>query len=110
MTRMLVVDMDFKSSLPQFTFTFGPLLYFYVLKTTRPQYKFRWKDVLHFIPVLVEWGAWVLLLIQPKPVFQQLNPSLHFLAFISVAAYLLLSRGLIQRFYKEQKFNEDSDR
>lgn len=44
----------------QFSLVLGPLIYFYVLKTTRPEYKFRWKDMPHFGPVLLQQGALLL--------------------------------------------------
>ncbi len=44
----------------QFSLALGPLIYFYVLKITRPEYKFRWKDLLHFSPLLLELGVLVL--------------------------------------------------
>ncbi|MCH2083020.1 MAG: helix-turn-helix transcriptional regulator [Saprospiraceae bacterium] len=34
----------------------GPLLYFYVKALIRPEFGFRQKDVLHFIPVLIQIG------------------------------------------------------
>src|ERR1700733_5203743 len=44
----------------QFSLTLGPLIYFYVLKMTRTEYKLRWKDLLHFSPLLLQQGALVL--------------------------------------------------
>ena len=38
------------------------------------------------------------------PIFQQLNPVLQLLAFISVAIYLYRCRTLIEDFYQQQKF------
>ena len=35
----------------QFSLALGPLIYFYVLKLTWPENKFRRKDLLHFIPM-----------------------------------------------------------
>jgi putative ABC transport system permease protein len=75
----------------QFSLALGPLIYFYVLKLTRPQYKFKRKDLLHFILVLLEQVT-------------LLNPVLPFLAFISVVAYLYYSHSLIERFYRRLKF------
>src|SRR5580692_4607069 len=76
----------------QFSLALGPLIFFYVLKLTRPQYKFSRKDLLHFIPVLLE-----------QAILQ--NPVLPFLAFISVITYLYCSHRLIEHFYRRQKFN-----
>jgi len=75
----------------QFSLALGPLIYFYVLKLTRPEYKFSRKDLLHFIPALLE------------PVILP-NPVLPLLTFISVIAYLYFSHQLIERFYHRQKF------
>ncbi len=81
----------------QFSLAFGPLLYFYVLKLTQPDYKFGWKDWLHFTPVLFEQLIWVSAV--------KLIPLLQVLAFISVASYLYLSNRSIRRFYRLLKFN-----
>jgi AraC-like DNA-binding protein len=75
----------------QFSLALGPLIYFYVLKLTRPEYKFSRKDLLHFVPALLE-------------PFILPNPVLPFLTFISVIAYLYFSHQLIERFYHRQKF------
>lgn len=75
----------------QFSLALGPLIYFYVLKLTRSEYKFSQKDLLHFVPALLES-------------FILPNPVLPFLTFISVIAYLYFSHQLIERFYHRQKF------
>jgi putative ABC transport system permease protein len=77
----------------QFSLALGPLIYFYVLKLTRPQYKFSRMDLLHFIPALLEQ---VLL---PSPVLQLLT-------LISVITYLYGAHRLIEGFYRRMKFNE----
>ena len=89
--RLLAIDLHLKTPL-QFSLALGPLIFFYVLKTTRPEHKFSWKDLVHFIPVLAE----------------QINlPDilLQLLVFISVSIYLYHSHLLILRFYQHQKFN-----
>ena len=103
------------SRLPlQFSLAFGPLLYFYVLKITRPAYMSRLKDLLHFSPLLLELGAHVLEIrgsirtgaaTYDTQTFKWLNPVLHLLAFVSVSIYLYLSHKLIGRFYNQLKFN-----
>ncbi|HVW13653.1 MAG TPA: FtsX-like permease family protein [Mucilaginibacter sp.] len=75
----------------QFLPALGPLIYFYVLKITRPAYKFRRKDLLHFIPALA--GQFVLS-----------DPALQLLTFISVVSYLYYAHQLIERFYRRLKF------
>jgi putative ABC transport system permease protein len=80
----------------QFSLALGPLIYFYVLKLTLPEYKFSQKNLLHFVPALLE-------------PFMLSSPGLPFLTFISVIAYLYFSHQLIERFYHSQKFT-GSDR
>jgi ABC-type antimicrobial peptide transport system permease subunit/AraC-like DNA-binding protein len=103
----------------QFSLTLGPLIYFYVLKATRPEYKFRLKDLLHFIPLLPEQGVLILEIRESLRTgaatyntltFRQMSPVLHLAAFISVIAYLYLSFRLIERFYQGVKFNNRGDR
>ena len=103
----------------QFSLALGPFIYFYVLKITRPQYKFRWKDLLHFVPLLLQQGILVLEIGESirtgaatyeTEAFHQVNPILQLLAFISVIAYLYASHKLIERFYQRLKFNNMSDR
>lgn len=91
--RLVAIDIGLLwSRLPlQFLLALGPLIYFYVLKITNPQYQFRRRDLLHFIPVLLEQVT-------------LLNPALPFLAFTSVIIYLYCSRKLIGNFYSQQKF------
>jgi ABC-type antimicrobial peptide transport system permease subunit/AraC-like DNA-binding protein len=81
----------------QYSLALGPLIYFYVLKITRPEHKFKWTDSLHFLPMLLEQLVQILAI--------KLTP-VQPLAFISVAAYLYLSHRLIERFYQELKFNQ----
>jgi len=98
----------------QFSLALGPLIFFYVLKITRPEYKLRSKDLLHFSPLLLELGAQALEVrdsiktgaaTYETPAFHQLNPILQLLAFISVSTYLYASHRLIERFYRRLKFN-----
>ena len=89
MVRISAIDIR----LPlQFSLALGPLIYFYVLKLTRPEYKISNKDLLHFIPALLEQAI-------------HLNPLIQFLALISTITYLYFSHGLIERYYRRQKFN-----
>jgi ABC-type antimicrobial peptide transport system permease subunit/AraC-like DNA-binding protein len=84
------------NTLPQFSLAFGPLIYFYVRKATRQEWQVRWKDMLHFCPVLLElviWTSKIPFVVKP-------------LTFVSVGAYLYLCHRLIERFYTHQKFNE----
>jgi putative ABC transport system permease protein len=124
--RLLCIDIGLSAYLPdwgrlplQFSLALGPLIYFYVLKITRPEYAFRRKDLLHFSPLLLELGvqAWEIggsiktgASTYKTPAFQQLNPILQLLAFVSVIIYLYLAHRLIERFYRRLKFNNASDR
>jgi predicted permease len=119
--RIVAIDIrlanyaPFWSSLPmQFSLALGPLIYFYVLKITRPEYKFQRRDMLHFSPLILEIGAYVLETVQSinigtatydTPIFQRLNPVLQLLAFVSVIIYLYKCHTLIEGFYQQQKFN-----
>ncbi len=114
-TRILAINIGLStyitnwSRLPlQFSLAFGPLIFFYVFKITRPEFKFRSKDLLHFSPLLLELGAQALEIGNSTKTgaatfetrtFQQLNPLLHLLACVSVIIYLYLSHRLIQDYY-----------
>jgi len=76
----------------QFSLAIGPLIYFYVLHLTKPESKFNWKDLLHFITVLA--GAVNL-------------PGIATLCLtaVSVVSYLYFANRLIERFYRRQRFN-----
>jgi len=115
MVRLLAADIRLYTYLPgwdrlpmQFLLALGPLMYFYVLKITRPQYKFDLKDLLHFTPVLLEQGVFALEIKESATTgaatyatqtFQQLNPVLQMVIFISVISYLYRCNKLIQNFY-----------
>ena len=108
------------SRLPlHFSLALGPLMFFYVLKLTMPESKFRWKDLLHFSPLLLELGIFVLEIKESIKtgaatydtlIFHQLNAVLQALAFVSVTSYLYWSFRLIKCFYQGLKFNQVSDR
>ncbi|XHR97313.1 hypothetical protein ACFJIV_12040 [Mucilaginibacter sp. UC70_90] len=85
----------------------GPLIYFYVLKLTRPGYRLTWKDWLHFIPAVIEQTAFIL---ETKESLKPLHPGLLLPAFCSVMIYLYFSAGLIELFYRRQPFNPMNDR
>src|SRR6201998_2276798 len=93
MVRISAIDIR----LPlQFSLALGPLIYFYVLKITQPEYQFHRKDLLHFSPLVLEVSI---------PLMEkQLSPFVQLLAIISVAFYLYRCRKLIESFYQHQKF------
>ncbi|MES2378450.1 MAG: ABC transporter permease [Bacteroidota bacterium] len=103
----------------QFSLAIGPLIYFYVLKITRPQYQLRSKDLLHFSPLLLQQGVLILeikegiktgIATYDTPIFQQMSPVLQLLAAVSVLTYLYWCQRLIEHFYDQQKFNNLNDR
>jgi len=126
MAWLLCIDVRLTSYFPrwswwplQFSLALGPLIYFYVRKITRPEYKFHWKNLGHFIPSLLQQGLFVLEIRESirtgaatydTLTFHQLNPVLLVLAFISFIIYLYSSFRLIDRFYQGLKFNKLNDR
>jgi len=116
MMRVLAIDAGIKTYLPnwhrlpmEFLLALGPLTYFYVLKITRPQWKFTWKSMLHFSPLLLELAALALEIRESNKTgaatyatraFQQLNPVLQLLVFMSMMSYLYKCSRVIQGFYR----------
>jgi putative ABC transport system permease protein len=102
-SRILAIDIGLNAyitlwdRLPlQFSLAFGPFIYLYVLKITRPDYQFGRRDLLHFSPLALAISA---------NIFEIRERNLlNILAFISVAIYLYLCRLLITNFYQQQKF------
>lgn len=91
MIQLLALDIGLKIDLHiNFLLALGPLLYFYVLKITHRQFRFRWRDGLHFIPLLL------------TPVLQLLSFTLSMVVFFSMIVYLYRSHRLIDDFYKGQ--------
>lgn len=115
-TRILAIDIQLQSYLPhwdslpiQFLLALGPLIYFYVLKITRPEYKFRWKDLLHFSPLLLEQAVLLLEINEINRTGAETytththalsKPVLQLLIFISLITYLYRSHKLIENFYR----------
>jgi len=114
--RLLCIDIGLTTYVPhwswlplQFSLALGPLIYFHVLKITRPEYKFWRKDLLHFSPLLLELGVLAMEVKESirigaasydTQIFHQLNPVLELLALVSVITYLYLSHRLIKAFYR----------
>src|ERR1700744_5386104 len=104
MIRILAIDIRLQTYLPhwdrlpmQFLLALGPLIYFYVLKITRPEHKFGWKDLLHFSPLLLEQAVFVFEIRESIKTgvatystfaFYRLNPALELLIFISIITYM----------------------
>jgi len=79
----------------------GPLVFFYVRKKTRPDYKLSRKDILHLSPLLLD----ILLLIRTDTVVYRLGSVLLLLGAISVIAYNYCSNRLIKDFHRRQRIN-----
>jgi putative ABC transport system permease protein len=96
-----------------FSLAFGPLIFFYVRKITRPESRFVRKDLFHFSPLLLELFVQLLEVKESARTgaatyntltFNQLNPIIQLLGFISVSSYLYATHRLICHFYRDQKF------
>jgi hypothetical protein len=116
--RLLAVDVELASYIPnwgrlplRFSLAFGPLVYFYVLQTTRAEYKFRLKHTLHFVPVLFELSIQLFETSQSiqtgVAAYQTsaFNLVLELLAFISALSYLYASHQQIENYYRLLEFN-----
>ncbi|WP_439698872.1 ABC transporter permease [Mucilaginibacter sp. AW1-7] len=97
----------------RFSMGFGPLIYFYVRQIIQPKDIFRRKDLLHFIPALLEISFQLFNSIQNittgNTIYDKSNPVLQLSAFLSVAIYLYFSYTQIDNFYRSKKFH-GSDR
>jgi AraC-like DNA-binding protein len=112
---LIAIEMGFAivntSILPLFEyvfipFTYGPLLYLYIIYQTTERVEFRWKYILHFIPALVVFIT--LIVFYDRPVmrlddFWANDPFLSFRLiyglsfFISITTYSVIAFVLINR-------------
>lgn len=96
-TWLLVKDAQLITYIPlQVSLAWGPLIFCYVLKLSRPAYKFRLKDSLHLVPLCLQLIA---------DYFGTPNLVIQLLALASGITYLSLSRRLIHRHNKGLQFN-----
>jgi len=126
MTWVLGVDARLENYFPywswlplQISLAIGPLIYFYVLRLTRPEHKFRRKELLHFGPLLLQLGMLILEIREGirtgaatynTLLFGQTDWILHLSVCVSVITYIYLILKLIERFYHRAQFNSVSDR
>jgi ABC-type antimicrobial peptide transport system permease subunit/AraC-like DNA-binding protein len=94
------LDNDIRLKLPQLSLALGPLIYFYVKNITKPDYKFRSPDLLHFCPAL----AVTMYAIYNPSGMRWLNTALQLLVFLSVCVYLYAAQRLIKGFSQALKF------
>ncbi|MEO0733898.1 MAG: helix-turn-helix domain-containing protein [Bacteroidota bacterium] len=95
---------------------FGPLIYHYTKALTRGDFIFRPQDTLHFIPVLLQFAAYVFLQSQDYGFRRDFWFEVHrpytfdlelILSFVSLLLYLLAGRRLLLR-YKDRIDNNFS--
>src|SRR6202012_2441356 len=98
MARLVAIEIGLAAYIPflnlipiRFLLALGPLVFFYVLKITRPDYRFNRWDLLHFVPLLLEIGASILKI-------RQLSLVLKVGTFISFDFYLFRCHLLIEDF------------
>ncbi|MGC4035104.1 MAG: ABC transporter permease [Chitinophagaceae bacterium] len=87
----------------QFSLATGPLIFFYVLKITQPEHKFRLNDLFHFTPLLVALIPQVLITSDNVKTVVIVNNVVQLLRCISVTVYLYASTGLVERYYRQLK-------
>jgi ABC-type antimicrobial peptide transport system permease subunit/AraC-like DNA-binding protein len=118
--HVLAIDIGLSSYVPnwsrlpfRYSLAFGPLIYFYIRQVTRPEYQFRFRDLLHFVPLLIEFGVQLLAInesiktgraMDDTLIHQQLNPAWQVLAFITAIIYLYAAHKQIENFYLRLKF------
>ena len=96
-----------------FSLATGPLIFFYVLRLTQPDYIFRLKHLLHFGPLLLVLVMEIsevsngikTIAIYYTSFFQRLPILLQLLTILSLIIYFYWSHRLIERFYHEQQLN-----
>ncbi len=109
----------------------GPLIYFYFLSVTNTDFRFRRKDLLHFLPEFIWLLRWVIIFAvdivanhwisgEPLPYFDNTHGRLHeegiglpwqfwsVMEYISVFTYLVLTLRLYSR-YRTYLANEFSN-
>ncbi|MEO1652828.1 MAG: helix-turn-helix domain-containing protein, partial [Bacteroidota bacterium] len=100
---------------------FGPTLFFYTKSLSDPSYKVRKKELIHFLPVLLEFiyyrspffrlGA-IQLSESPETVYQWLFQMLQWGGLLSITIYLLLSLDLLKKYrqWLESRYSNLKDR
>lgn len=102
-----------------YSFSFGPLIYFYAKSITNNAFKFGRNDLLHFIPVLVQAALYIFLTLQNYEykrwfwleVHMPITYDIEFdLTLLSMTIYLVLAVRMLMRYQKwlENHFSEYS--
>jgi AraC-like DNA-binding protein len=93
-----------------FSFGFGPLIYFYTRFLTRKVEKLRTLDYLHFVPMALQGMFYLYLQMQDYSFRRDFWIDVHqpytydlelALSFVSLSAYLLVSRGAIASYKRK---------
>ncbi len=102
-----------------YSLAFGPLIFFYVKSITNNSFQFSKKDLVHFLPVLMQAGLYWFLTFQPYSYKLWFWQTIHFpvtynfefnMTLVSMAIYLGFSIRLLMRYQKwlEDQFSEFS--
>lgn len=89
-------------SFPFIAFTYGPLLYLYVLFMTEPERKFNWLSLLHFIPFVIFFTVSVVF--RSEPISSDLDNFFKPDRFISLRIVYSLSFFLSVTIYSTLSF------
>ncbi len=93
-----------------FSLAFGPLIYFYTKVLTLPALQFKWRDVAHFIPALLQFFFYLYLQIRGYQYRRAFWYNIHYpytydleliLSFTSILIYLILSLRLIMQYKRK---------
>lgn len=102
-----------------YSFSFGPLIYFYVKSLTNSAFTFERKHALHFLPVIIQAGLYSFLSLQSYPFRNWFWANVHYPltyriefdgTWLSLFVYLILSLRLLQKYgrYVQENFSETS--
>ncbi|AUD00375.1 helix-turn-helix domain-containing protein [Spirosoma pollinicola] len=102
-----------------YSFSFGPLIYFYVKSLTNSSFRFTKKHWLHFLPVAVQALGYVFLSFKSYEFRNWFWANVHYPTtyrvefdgtWLSLLVYLLLSLRLLQKYsrYVQENFSETS--
>ena len=103
----------------QFSLALGPIIYWYVRKTSNPTITFKWTDTWHFAPAFLEqllfFAEVIECLIAKKFTYQTslykaLSPVISVTAYLSMLTYLFLSYRCISKYYQTMRYNGWGDR
>lgn len=91
-------------SFPFITFTYGPLLYLYIMFMTQPDKKFNWLSLLHFIPFVIFFTVSVIF--RSEPLVRDLRTFFKPDRFISLRIIYSISFFLSITIYSTLAFIE----